>query len=368
MSYVKSVFNQYLLGTNIINWINLLIKSKFRINIKCIPKAILITLATILNLPIFIIEHLIYQVRVKNIKIQKDPIFVIGHWRSGTTYLVNLLSKDQRFSYFNVIETFLPSMFLSSYPLLKACLSIVLPKTRPMDKVKIDFHSPQEEEFSIANLSTYSISHMSVFPKDRNKYMEYGLFEDMNKQVRNNWKRNYMSLIKKMTYKYNGKRLLLKSPSNTCKIKEILELFPNAKFIHIYRNPYKVCSSTFKMYKRLFPIFSLQGEIDDQEARDFQLELYERFWKKFLKEKELIPKENLIEIKYENFINNPMKYAQKIYNKLQLPSFSKAKYDLNKYIKSQKSYTPSKHNIPKEVKQRIQKNCKFVFDEYGYEL
>ena len=61
--------------------------------------------------------------------------------------------------------------------------------------------------------------------------------------------------VKKISYKYIGKRVLLKSPANTGRIKEILEVYPDACFIHIHRDPYAVYQSNVKLYEKILPLF-----------------------------------------------------------------------------------------------------------------
>jgi len=73
------------------------------------------------------------------------------------------------------------------------------------------------------------------------------------------WKTTYDYFLKKISYKNNGKPILLKSLVNTAKIKQILDLYPNAKFIHIHRNPYDVYFSTWKLYKSILPLLSFQN-------------------------------------------------------------------------------------------------------------
>ena len=99
-----------------------------------------------------------------------------------------------------------------------------------------------------------------------------------------------------------GKQLLLKSPTNTSRIKQLLEIFPDAKIIHIYRNPYSVCLSTRKLYNDIFPLFSLQEPVSPEEAEEVQFQVYEQMYKKYFLEKEYIPEGNLIEIKYEDIV------------------------------------------------------------------
>ena len=158
---------------------------------------------------------------------------------------------------------------------------------------------------------------------------------------------------------------MLKNPPNTGRIKLLLEIFPNAKFIHIYRNPYEVYLSTLKLYEKVIAIYTLQ-EITKEEMEDCILEFYPRMLKKFFEEKKLIPKGNLAEVRYEDFIKNPLEELERIYDELSLPGFQESKEVFKKYIQSQSNYEPSTYVIDENVKEKVETLWKIGFKEWGY--
>jgi omega-hydroxy-beta-dihydromenaquinone-9 sulfotransferase len=368
MKNARNIYMQYLIGTNPLNWWKLLFDNKFDIKWWYIPKVLFISFIVLLNSPFVLLEKIIFTKKIYNTKIENDPVFIIGHWRSGTTYLVNILSKDKQFSFFTIIQTYAPWIFLTLKPVIEKVMKVTLPKKRPIDNIELNINLPQEEEFAVANSAPYSILHMMAFPRNRDKYVKYGLFENPSEQWIKKWKEVYLYLLKKVTYMSGGKRLLLKSPNNTMRIKALLELFPNAKFIHIYRNPYKVCASTIRMYRTMFSVYTLQELAREEDAENFQVDLYKKFYTKFFKEKSLIPKGNLVEIKYEDFVQYPLKSLEFIYRELNMAGFDEAKIDFVKYINSQKGYKPGKNILKKRLMKKIRKNCSDIITELGYSI
>jgi len=181
MGYIRDLSIQFLLGCTLTNWIKLLWQNRDKpIYWKSLPKFIYITVVIILLTPVRIIEKLLFDIKIKNTRIDRDPVFVLGHWRSGTTYLVNMLSQDEQFGVTNAIHCFCPNMFLSCYSVLDWLLSKILPKNRHMDNVPLDTVSSQEEEFAIANMSTLSNYHLCFFPRNHGKYRKYAYFKDMS--------------------------------------------------------------------------------------------------------------------------------------------------------------------------------------------
>jgi hypothetical protein len=101
------------------------------------------------------------------------------------------------------------------------------------------------------------------------------------------------------------KHFYLKAPANTARVKQILELYPDAKFIHIHRNPCEVYSSTLHLLKKILPLLSFQ-KVKMNSLEESTFECYEALYKKYFNEKILIPKGNLVEIDYAVFIKNPL--------------------------------------------------------------
>ena len=238
-----------------------------------------------------------------------------------------------------------------------------------MDNLKLGIDEPAEEVFALANMTRYAIVHMLSFPKRARFYARSAFYDDLNDRQKKRVKNAYSKIIKKLTY-YTGKRLIVKSPDNTCRINMLLELYPDAKFIHIYRNPYMVFNSTMGMYNSLFPIFSFEDldTIDKAESETVILDIYEKLYKQYLVDKENIPQGNLIEIKYEDFVKKPKDYIRTIYESLKLEDYDKVEKDLFDYIDSQKEYKTNKFNKDNLNIKRINKKMMFLFKHYGYDL
>jgi len=367
MNYYKKIQLHYLHGGNLIVLIRLLIDNKFIISIRQLPKLIALIFSNIVNIPFILLQKLFFLRKIMDTEIEKDPVFILGHWRSGTTFLSNLMTRDPRFGYFNILQTYHPSTYVLLKPFLHFFGRKVIPKQRPMDNIKIALDLPQEEDYAVANRSLYSMIHFISFPRNFDKYYyKFGLFQGIGKKQFKRWKRIYISELKKATYVSGGKQLVVKTPINTGRVKELLEIFPNAKFIHISRNPYKTCLSTQKMYKNFFPIYDLQYIADDDELEERQFQVYEALYKKYFEEKALIPKGNLIEIKYEDFVREPLDHINRIYDTLSIPGYEKAEEHFRKYIAAERKYKPNSYIYDKKKLSRIRDRLSFAFDGLGY--
>ena len=127
------IFNrQPLAGTTFVNWIKVLIENKFKIDWQFVPKAIYVTIMIVFVAPLRFLEKRKFDEKIINEKI-KAPIFIIGHWRSGTTFLHYLMGQDKNIAYASTMETLDPYIFLKYEKLLKNIVKNSLPNKRPMD-------------------------------------------------------------------------------------------------------------------------------------------------------------------------------------------------------------------------------------------
>ncbi len=367
VSKMKYAQMHYLQGCDFIELMKMLWNNRKHLSIKELPKISFVAFMSLILTPFILVENLLHARKIRNTKIEKPPVFIVGHWRSGTTYLTNILAHDKNLAYFTADKTYTHSTFLTLGSLFRKIYPKVLPKKRPMDNLALGIEEPAEEVFALANMTRYAIVHMLSFPKRARFYARSAFYDDLNEKQQKRIKNSYSKILKKLTY-YTGKRLIVKSPDNTCKINMLLELYPDAKFIHIYRNPYKVVNSTIGMYNSLFPIFSFEdlSSIDKEESELFVLEIYEKLYKQYLMDKENIPKENLIEIKYEEFVKCPKDYIEQIYRDLRLDDFDEVRQDLNNYIDEQKGYKTNPFNKSNLNIKRINNKMKFLFNHYGY--
>jgi hypothetical protein len=70
------------------------------------------------------------------------PLFVLGHWRSGTTHLHNLLCLDERAGYTTTFQTVFPNHLFGFHKPLIWLMRLLMPKTRPVDNVPLDPQLP----------------------------------------------------------------------------------------------------------------------------------------------------------------------------------------------------------------------------------
>ena len=110
--------------------------------------------------------------------------------------------------------------------------------------------------------------------------------------------------MKKLTLRY-GRPLVLKSPPHTARIRLLLGLFPDARFVHIHRDPYVVFRSTRHMIRVVQPVFRFQeGPLPDGDDRI--LGVYTEMYDAYFEQRGLIPEGRLCEVGFEDLERDPV--------------------------------------------------------------
>ena len=308
-----------------------------------------------------------YETAIQEAEIP-TPWFVLGHWRSGTTLLHNLLMLDDRWQSPAIADVSNPFIFLGlKYP-DDPEVKERMRRKRAMDNVKFDLFSPGEDEFALAKITLRSPLIAWSFPRNELFYDRFITFRDATHQEKEEWKQGFLWFLKALHVKY-GKPMLLKSPPHTGRIKLILELFPDAKFIAIHRNPYKVYRSTRHFYETALPLGYLQKP-NPNDIHAGILRRYEEMHRAYFEDRRLIPEGNLHELAFEDLVENPIQEVQRIYQAIDLDGFDAVLPRLETFVEeTHRNYQRNPDQpLPDAVKQQIAERWHQSFEEWGYEV
>ena len=356
-----------LLGCRFDIWLRLLIQNRFHITPARIPQALYISLLSLILFPFALLERLILALPVGRQQV-KRPLFVLGHWRSGTTYLQNLLSRDKAMGWFEpAAATMFNNVTLLGW-LVRPLMRGILPDARPMDNLEYTESLPMEEVFAIASVSTLAVDNLMSFPEYFRYYLDAAFVDELPDDLRREWRRKYDYILRKQTWRCQGRPLMLKSPDATCRGLELYRMYPDARFIHIYRDPYKVVRSTINMFVKIMDQMCLQKKPDPLYIEDMIVATSARIFRKVIADAEQIPEDQIIEVRYEDFEQDALGFLRRIYGHLGLPGFEKAEPAFRAYIDSQKDYQKNRFDIEPRLVRKINEQCGFYFEHYGYAM
>jgi omega-hydroxy-beta-dihydromenaquinone-9 sulfotransferase len=292
-------------------------------------------------------------------------VFVLGHWRTGTTLLHELLIRDPRHTSPTTLQCFEPCHFLLTEGLFERYGKALLPDKRPMDNMPAGWDRPQEDEFAMALLGQPSTYTDFAFP-NRPTIAPGALdLSGLTKSQLTSWKRTLYRFLQMVTYR-DPRRLILKSPPHTARLPVLLELFPDAKFVHIVRDPYTLFSSTVNLWLRFGQQHGLQTasitpELEEKVFRELRV-IHDRYQEG----RKLIPPGHLVEVRYEEFVKDLVGGTKAIYDGLSLGGWDDARPAVEAFAGSQKSYATNKWTLTDEQKQRISDKWGDIIKQQGY--
>jgi len=296
----------------------------------------------------------------------ESPVFIVGYWRSGTTHLHNLLGQNPEFGIITPLASGLPGQLLTLATWLEPLLERGLPDDRGVDGVAVTPDSPQEDEIPLANLQRLSIFHALYFGQHFKENFNRGVFWDgASESDIEEWKDQMLFFLAKVARHQKKQPLLIKNPVYTTRIDLLSKIWPNAKFIHIYRNPYTVYHSTVRYYQKMLQTLSLQ-HYNVQEIESVVQTSYPRMLNKLYRDVEHLPKNQFHEIRYESLDKQPMRVLESLYAELDLPSWDLAKNRTKSYLNKISGYKKNPHNYRSGLKRVVDDNWGSFIKKWDY--
>lgn len=259
----------------------------------------------------------------RNQKINQ-PIFIIGNFRSGTTFLHRLLSQDNQSTSMRTWEIYLaPSITQRRFYLLIMRLNRFIgnPIGRVInfvEKVLADYshiHSvklndPEEDSQVLLHIwSTYDLIAFFPFPKLLRKYIYYDDMVPSEEKERD--MTYYHDVLRRHVFASGGKRLISKTPTNSPKVKSLHKEFPDAKFINIVRNPLRVIPSSISLFSAHMKAY---GDPETDYALQDTVIEHSKHWylypHRYLKR---LPSDQYVLVNYQDLVKNPKATIEHIY-------------------------------------------------------
>ncbi len=352
-------------GCDFSAWARLLIRNRFAVHPSRWHVLFIVTLVSLFHTALRLLQQAWFGDRPERTPIREAPVFIIGHWRTGTTFLHELLILDPRHAYPTTYECLEPNHFLLTEGWLPRLVWWMMPSRRPMDNVKAGWDRPQEDEFALCMMGQPSPYLTIAFPnRPPMDEAAYDL-EGLPPRALAGWKRAFLRFLKQITFR-NPKRLILKSPPHSCRIKTLLELFPDARFVHIVRDPYVVFPSTVNLWKALYRDHGMQqptfAGLDEYVLRTFT-----HFYKRIDAGRALVAPSRFYELHYEDLVRDPAGQMKALYRHLELGDFENVRPRLEAYLASLKGYETNRYQLSPERRAEITRRWGDVIRKYGYE-
>jgi hypothetical protein len=345
-------------------WRSLLAQSRRAIDPPYWPRAAIQTALTALNGRFAYREERTFGARIAATAVH-PPLFILGHWRHGTTHLHNLLALDPQFTFPTLYQTLYPRTFLTTESSIPRLGSFLLIRKRPHDNVALNFGVPNEDELALCVDSGLSPYLAWAFPREAGFYDRFLSFRAASALERSRWQTALVHFLKKLTLKHD-RPIVLKSPPHTARIGLLLAMFPAARFVHIRRDPATVFLSTKYMYEKTMCYWQLQRP-QAPGYEDRIIAGYRTMYDVFFEERPLIPKGQFCEVAYEELLRAPVTQVETIYDALGLGGFAAVRPLVERYLAALDGYARNTHPaLPEPVRERIAREWRRSFEEWGY--
>lgn len=313
-----------------------------------------------------------YKKLLEQTKLEHDPVFILGHWRSGTTFVHNIFAQDPRFGYTTTYQTVFPHYIMAMQSLFKPIMGWLMPDKRPTDNMELAPDLPQEEEFAFQNMCPYTYYNFWMFPEAMKEYCDRFL---TNKKATEEeiaeFKKQFMKLVKLSLWNtrrgVKDAQYLSKNPPHTGRVKTLVEMFPNAKFIYLMRNPYTVFESSRSFITNTVAPLELHS-IPVEEMEQNILRNYVELYDAYQDQKKYIPEGNLFEIKFEDIEKDAYGITERIYKELNIPGWEQAKPGIQAYLEKKKGYKKNKYEYNPRTIQLVNEHWTPILKEWGYDV
>lgn len=190
-----------------------------------------------------------------------DPIFIIGNYRSGSTFFHRLLLRDDQFTCLKAWEIyFAPALVHRS--MIRFILKVSKMIGSPVQKAVAAFDNMMNEIYTMHKTglytyeqdsqlfyhtwSSYNIFAVSPFPELARRYIYYD--QDVPEKERRRQFGFYREVLKRHMYLHQGQQYLAKNPDFSPAVETLLNTFPNAKFINLVRPPEQMVPSSINLW------------------------------------------------------------------------------------------------------------------------
>ena len=290
-----------------------------------------------------------------------SPLFLLGFWRSGTSFLHELFCCDSRLGFPSTYACLNSSHFLLSEPMVQKRSSSS--ELRPMDNMKYSWATPQEDEFALLALGAPSPYEAVLIPSlmQSPRLLLDLLSRPVEEQER--WKEAIQHFLRLLTVQQN-KRMVLKSPPHGFKLALLPALFPDASYVVIERNPYEVFASNLKLWRTLIEMYSFESGSDDQ-IEEFVLAA-------FLLHEQAIAKGApglaLARVRYEDLVKDPVAQMARLYEELAIGDFEIVRPRLERHLAAVAGYQRNRFRLSPRQKSRVDEAWGDVLRQKEYGL
>ncbi len=254
------------------------------------------------------------------------PVFIVGNFRSGTTYLHRLLAQDRRFTTMQMWEIlFAPSItqrrIFGAFAALDRMLGRPIPRLLAWIESRwrdanvmheVSLTQPEEDEYLCLHVwSALTIGLSSGLLEEARPYVYFD--QQLPGPDRDRIMRFYSDCVRRhmLARAPTGGRYLAKNPALTPKLDSLYARFPDARIIYLVRNPLEAVPSFVSMMRFSWEVMG--AEPDEPALRDFIIEMAAHWYRYPLERLARMPEDTYRIVVYDELVSDPERVVREIY-------------------------------------------------------
>jgi len=311
------------------------------------------------------------------------PVFIVGTPRSGTSYTQSLMCLDcEQFAYLTLLQTIFPAIvyhrLFALFGWLDAHCARIFSRSISWlerkffggwdDRHYMSLNRPEEDE-ALFLFCLMSESIFMLFPYI-DELWEVAFPDILPERQRQKLMHYYKSSIQRHLYATGGNRIFLsKSTSFAGRIDSMLEVFPDARIIHLVRHPYQTIPSHISLFHQAWNLHFPEIDKASPESEAYAL-VAVQWYRNMLEKQASFPSGQYLRVPYTELAADPQGTVEQIYKHFALPMSEAFLERLHLVTQRSRNYQ-SKHAYSLEEyglsKHWIQQELAEVMDAYGFE-
>ena len=265
------------------------------------------------------------------------PVYLLGNFRSGTTFLHRLLARDrQTFTTMRLWEILLaPSVTMRrlwqglgamDQRLGSRMRRWLARRERDWDDAfalhQTSLWAPEEDEYLLLHVWSTGTSWMWAGLLD--EMAPYVHFDAMPAPDQDRIMRFYRRCVQAHLYAGRGpahaggspRHYLSKSPPFAGKVKALDAWFPDARFVYLVRSPLQVVPSFLSLLQRVWQMLGVR--VENGAAREHVIEIVAHWYAHPLAYLERLPAERCLVLRFDDLVHDPRQAVTRLYERFGL--------------------------------------------------
>ena len=269
----------------------------------------------------------------------REPVFIVGLPRSGTTLLHILLAADPAHRAPLTWEVMSPSP-----PSLKDREQRIRQAARNLAALRWLAPTFETVHTTGAELPQECVSLMSpTFMSDQfdtmynmPTYRAWFFSQDLTPAYE-----FHRRTLQHLQFRKSAQRWILKAPAHMFAAPALLSVYPDARFIQHHREPLEAVASVSSLVTILRRVFS--NRVDPVQVGQDAAVYWERALKTFMRERDQLPASRVCDIQYADFRRDPIAAVRSVYEHFAWPFTAQIEKAMRAALARQTSHTNGVH-------------------------